>query len=171
MSGTSVRELSSAAPGTAGGSAGGRRGSGGGGAATPVAGPEARVPGAGAVHLSRAGEERYFALREIAAAVAFARDGGIAVHRNLDYSGTVIGGRSRAGPFLHVFGERAALLHWGRRYGMDPHWLQPAHGTIPPHFDVFGSRAERVLRRLGVSEGHDSGRGGVEGIPLLPGME
>jgi hypothetical protein len=96
-----------------------------------------------------AGEERYFEVREIMEAVAWAKAGGIAVHQNLDYSGTVIGGRARSGPFLHVFGKREALLAWGVTHGMNGRWIQREDGIFPPHFDVFGGPARKLLAQLG----------------------
>ncbi|MGA2284318.1 MAG: hypothetical protein ABSH07_11745 [Candidatus Dormibacteria bacterium] len=100
--------------------------------------------------------ERYFPLREIMEACRFAADGGVAIHENLDYSGTVIGGKARRGPFLHVMAELPVLRDWGEREGMRASWIQEAHGWFPPHFDAFGSRATRILARLGHPERPES---------------
>jgi len=94
--------------------------------------------------------ERYFERREIRAAIAFAEEGGIAVHRNFDsYHGT----RSPRGfpmekPFLHVIGLRAELEEWGRRHGLRPEWIQPEKHRRVAHYDVFGPFAESLIERL-----------------------
>ncbi|MFN2451036.1 MAG: hypothetical protein ABR541_01630 [Candidatus Dormibacteria bacterium] len=95
-------------------------------------------------------EIRYFAWREVRPAIAFALAGGIAVHRNLDYSNRLIGGRRRPGPFLHVLGLHDPLLAWAAERGHGAEWLQPARHGRPPHYDVFGEHAATILRELGV---------------------
>lgn len=95
-------------------------------------------------------EVRYFAWREIRAALAFAYAGGIAVHRNLDYSGHLIGGHRRPAPFLHVLGLPGPLLGWAGARGYRPEWMQPARRRRPPHFDVFGEHALGILAELGM---------------------
>ena len=62
-------------------------------------------------------EERYFERRQIREAIAFAEEGGIAIHRNFDYyHGSTIRGMVREKPFLHVDGLRPLLAEWGRRH-------------------------------------------------------
>lgn len=99
-------------------------------------------------------EERFFELPEILSAAAWARAGGIAVHRNFDVTGMRIGARVRAGQAYHVFGPREALLVWGRRNGQRPEWIQDPDqfGEFEGvwHFDVFGGPARRVEARLGI---------------------
>ncbi len=94
-------------------------------------------------------EERYFERRKIKEAIAFAEAGGIAVHRNFDYyHGSRIRGMVRERPFLHVIGLRAQLAEWGRRHGLRPEWIQPEKRRRVAHYDVFGSYAEELIRRL-----------------------
>jgi hypothetical protein len=94
-----------------------------------------------------AGEERFFAMREIREARDWALAGGIAIHRNFDVDGLVIGSRRRSGPAFHVFGNESVLLEWGRRYRLNPRWLQHngRNRGWPPHFDVFGGLARRLV--------------------------
>jgi hypothetical protein len=98
------------------------------------------------------GEERFFELHRILAAARWARQGGIAVHRNFEVDGMRIGRRVRQGMAYHVFGQREALLAWGRRNAQRPAWLQDAdefgdfEGVY--HFDVFGQPARRLEERL-----------------------
>jgi hypothetical protein len=95
-------------------------------------------------------EERYFERREVREAIAFAEQGGIAIHRNLDaYDGRL----SRRGvvmrkPFLHVIGLRPRLEVWGRRYGLRPEWIQPEGRRRVAHYDVFGPLAEALIARF-----------------------
>src|SRR5437899_6671888 len=57
--------------------------------------------------LSVAMREKYFERRQIKEAIAFAEEGGIAIHRNFDsYHGSTIRGFRRERPFLHVIGLR-----------------------------------------------------------------
>ena len=98
-------------------------------------------------------EERYFERRKIKEAIAFAEAGGIAVHRNFDhYHGSTIRGMVRQRPFLHVIGLRAQLVEWGRRHGLRPEWVQPEKRRRVAHYDVFGSYAEELIRRLAPGE-------------------
>jgi hypothetical protein len=96
-----------------------------------------------------AGEERFFDMRAIQKARDWALAGGIAIHRNFDVDGLLIGGRRRSGPAFHVFGNEAVLLEWGRRYRLNPRWLQHNGNDRgwPPHFDVFGRPAQRLAER------------------------
>src|SRR5207247_3553982 len=100
--------------------------------------------------------ERYFERREIKEAIAFAEDGGIAVHRNFDsYHGSTIRGMRREKPFLHVIGLRPALQEWGRLRGLRPEWIQPEKRRKVAHYDVVGPAAEALLQRLWPAPGRD----------------
>src|SRR6266496_586341 len=100
------------------------------------------------------GEERFFEMLEILEAAEWARGGGIAVHRNFDVTGLVIGGRTRQGGAYHVFGRMDLLLEWGHRNGQRPSWVQPGDDAGDfedlPHFDVFGGPARRLEARMGI---------------------
>ena len=94
--------------------------------------------------------ERYFALRQVREAIAFAEAGGIAVHRNFD---SYDGRRSRGGvimrkPFVHVIGLRPELEEWGRRHGLRPEWIQPEKRRRVAHYDAFGGFAQALIDRL-----------------------
>jgi hypothetical protein len=98
--------------------------------------------------------ERYFERRQIREAIAFAEEGGIAVHRNLD---SYHGQRSHRGfrmekPFLHVIGLRPQLAEWGRRHGLRPEWIQPEKRRRVVHYDVFGPFAQSLIDRLRSAE-------------------
>lgn len=106
-------------------------------------------PGFPAVTDSAPLQERYFERRQIREALAFAEAGGIAVHRNFDhYHGSTIRGMVRVRPFLHVIGLRSTLEEWGRLRGLRPEWIQPEKRRKVAHYDVFGSYAEELIRRL-----------------------
>jgi hypothetical protein len=94
--------------------------------------------------------ERYFERREIREAIAFAEQGGIAVHRNLDsYHGRASHrGVRMEKPFLHVIGLRPQLAEWGRRHGLRPEWIQPEKRRRVAHYDVFGPFAQSLIDRL-----------------------
>jgi hypothetical protein len=93
--------------------------------------------------------ERYFERREIKEAIAFAEEGGIAVHRNFDhYHGSTIRGMPRERPFLHVIGLRPVLEEWGRLNGLRPEWIQPERRRKVAHYDVFGAPAQALIGRL-----------------------
>ena len=93
--------------------------------------------------------EQYFERRQIKEAIAFAEAGGIAVHRNFDhYHGSMIRGMMRERPFLHIIGLRAVLEEWGRQHGLRPEWIQPEKRRKVAHYDVFGSYATEIIRRL-----------------------
>jgi hypothetical protein len=95
-------------------------------------------------------EERYFERREVKAAIAWAEEGGVAVHRNFDhYHGT----RSARGftmtrPFLHVIGLRPVLEGWARAEGIPPQAIQPEKRRKVAHIDVFGDFALQLLTRV-----------------------
>ena len=94
-------------------------------------------------------QERYFERREIHEAIAFAEDGGIAVHRNFDsYHGSTVRGFRREKPFLHVIGLRPELERWCRLHGLRPEWIQPEKRRQVAHYDVFGPAAEELIKRL-----------------------
>jgi hypothetical protein len=95
-------------------------------------------------------EERYFERREVKAAIAWAEEGGVAVHRNFDhYHGT----RSARGfvmtrPFLHVIGLRPVLETWAKAQGIPPQAIQPEKRRSVAHIDVFGDFALQLLTRV-----------------------
>ena len=93
--------------------------------------------------------EQYFERRQIKDAIAFAEAGGISVHRNFDhYHGSMIRGMMRERPFLHIIGLRPVLEEWGRQHGLRPEWIQPEKRRKVAHYDVFGPRAEELIRHL-----------------------
>lgn len=93
--------------------------------------------------------EKYFERRQINEAIAFAEQGGIAVHRNFDsYHGSTIRGFRREKPFLHVIGLRDVLEEWGARHGLRPEWIQPEKRRKVAHYDLFGPPAEALIARL-----------------------
>ena len=93
--------------------------------------------------------EKYFERRQIKEAIAFAEEGGIAVHRNFDsYHGSSIRGFQREKPFLHVIGLRPVLEEWGRSHGLRPEWIQPEKRRKVAHYDVFGAPAQALIERL-----------------------
>ena len=93
--------------------------------------------------------EKYFERRQIKEAIAFAEEGGVAVHRNFDsYHGSTIRGMVREKPFLHVIGLRPVLEEWGRRHGLKPEWIQPEKRRKVAHYDVFGAPARALIERL-----------------------
>lgn len=103
-------------------------------------------PGAARVPL----RERYFERRQIREAIAFAEQGGIAVHRNFDtYDGRLSPrGVVMRRPFVHVIGLRPLLADWGWRYGLRPEWIQPEKRRRVAHYDVFGAFAQSLIDRL-----------------------
>jgi hypothetical protein len=93
--------------------------------------------------------EKYFERRQIKEAIAFAEEGGIAVHRNFDYyHGSTIRGMVREKPFLHVIGLRSRLEEWGRQHGLRPEWIQPEKRRKVAHYDLFGPHAQALIERL-----------------------
>ncbi len=93
--------------------------------------------------------EKYFERRQIKEAIAFAEEGGVAVHRNFDsYHGSTIRGMVREKPFLHVIGLRPVLEEWGRRHGLRPEWIQPEKRRKVAHYDLFGAPAQVLIERL-----------------------
>lgn len=98
-------------------------------------------------------EERFFARREVREAIAFAEEGGIAVHRNLDHYHGQISARGwvMERPFLHVIGLRPVLEEWALSRGIPLRAIQPEKRRRVAHIDLFGEFAERLLEELGVS--------------------
>ena len=97
-------------------------------------------------------DERYYPLKRLREAMAHARRGGIAVHRNFAfYDGTVLRGVSRPGPFLHVLGRREVLTEWGKAYGLHPEWMQQERDGVA-HYDVHGQLACHLINRLTESD-------------------
>ncbi|HXM53836.1 MAG TPA: hypothetical protein VOB72_00475 [Candidatus Dormibacteraeota bacterium] len=94
--------------------------------------------------------EKYFGLRQVRDAIAFAEAGGIAVHRNFDnYDGRRSpGGTIMRKPFVHVIGLRPQLEEWGRRHGLRPEWIQPEGRRRVAHYDAFGTFAQSLIDRL-----------------------
>jgi len=93
--------------------------------------------------------ERYFERRRIREAIAFAEQGGIAIHRNLDsYDGRLSPrGLVMRKPFVHVIGLRPELQEWGRRHGLRPEWIQPEKRRRVAHYDAFGVFAQSLIDR------------------------
>src|SRR3982075_1761222 len=93
--------------------------------------------------------EKYFERRQIREAIAFAEEGGIAIHRNFDYyHGSPLRGFVREKPFLHVIGLRPVLEDWVREHGLRPEWIQPEKRRTVAHYDIFGKPAEALIERL-----------------------
>jgi hypothetical protein len=94
-------------------------------------------------------EERYFERRQVREAIAFAEQGGIAIHRNFDsYHGRRSGrGLLMERPFLHVIGLRAQLEEWALRHGLPAWIIQPEGRRLVAHIDVFGEFAQRLIDR------------------------
>jgi hypothetical protein len=94
--------------------------------------------------------ERYFERRDVRGAIAFAEEGGIAVHRNFDtYDGRLSpGGVVMRKPFVHVIGLRPQLAEWGRRHGLRAEWIQPEGRRTVAHYDAFGAFAQALIDRL-----------------------
>lgn len=88
---------------------------------------------------------QWFARREVAAAFAHARAGGIALHRfRHDLRRFGLGPSE---PACHIISaDRAALVAFGERCGLRAAWIEPPRPRRPDlwHFDAFGD----VLRRL-----------------------
>lgn len=94
-------------------------------------------------------QEKYFERRQIKEAIAYAEEGGIAVHRNFDsYHGSTIRGFRRERPFLHVIGLRPQLEAWGRLHGLRSEWIQPEKRRKVAHYDLFGESAQALIDRL-----------------------
>ncbi|MDX2056377.1 MAG: hypothetical protein SFV24_01135 [Gemmatimonadales bacterium] len=85
---------------------------------------------------------RYFRSREVAAARAWAADGGVAVHENIF--------KSRGRRTCHLLArDEAALIAAAVSVGCSPWWIQRTR-TI--HFDLVGIHLQLALIRCGVPE-------------------
>ena len=95
-------------------------------------------------------EERYFERRQIKEAIAWAEEGGVAVHRNFDhYHGTrSFRGHVMTRPFLHVIGLRSVLERWAASNGVPVQAIQPEKRRRVAHIDVFGDYALQLLARV-----------------------
>ncbi len=83
---------------------------------------------------------RYFTSRQVREAVAWARDGGIAVHENI-YP-------SRGRRTAHLLGpDEATLVAAARSIGCRASWIQR---TRTLHFDLVEETLDAGLRRCGV---------------------
>jgi hypothetical protein len=99
---------------------------------------------------ARMAEVRYFAAEEIREAREWAGGGGIAIHRNFDVDGMVVGGKVRQGAAWHVLGPQDALLEWGLAHHLNPSWLQHPGDPRRVHWDVFGALARKLERQAEV---------------------
>lgn len=83
---------------------------------------------------------RWFAWRDVRAALAYGRTGGIALHRfRHDLRRFGLG---EAEPACHMLSaDRAALVAFGARFGLRAAWIEPPRLRRPDiwHFDVFGT--------------------------------
>lgn len=88
---------------------------------------------------------RWFTWREVRAAFAHGRAGGVALHTfHHDLRRFGLGPRE---PACHIISaDRAALVAFGARFGLRAAWIEPprAHRADLWHFDAFGD----VLARL-----------------------
>jgi hypothetical protein len=83
---------------------------------------------------------------EIREALEWAANGGIAIHRNFNLDGVVVGGKARSGPAWHVLGPEDVLLEWGREHNLNPTWLQYPGNPRRVHWDVFGALARKLAK-------------------------
>ena len=92
-----------------------------------------------------AGLVRWFVWRDVHAAFAHGRSGGIALHRfRHDLRRFGLGSSE---PACHILSaDRAALVAFAARFGLRQAWIEPPRPRRPDiwHFDAFG----RVLERL-----------------------
>jgi hypothetical protein len=85
---------------------------------------------------------RYFRVREVKEARAWAAAGGVAVHENLF--------RSRGRRAAHLLAsDEAALLGAALRVGCSPWWIQR---TRTVHFDLVEVHLARALEHCGLEE-------------------
>jgi hypothetical protein len=105
---------------------------------------------------------RWFLWREVQAAFAHGRAGGIALHRfRHDLRRFGLG---QSEPACHMLSaDRAGLVTFAARFGLRPAWIEPPRPHRPDiwHFDVFGSTLRDLegayppptpAGRMGVSE-------------------
>ncbi|MFN8516347.1 MAG: hypothetical protein U0841_35015 [Chloroflexia bacterium] len=82
---------------------------------------------------------RWFAWRDVRAALAHGREGGIALHRfRHDLRRFGLG---PSDPACHMLSaDRAALVAFGAQFGLRAAWIEPPRPRRPDiwHFDVFG---------------------------------
>ena len=110
-------------------------------------------------------EVHYFETMEIREAMAWVESGGIAIHRNFNLDGQVVGGKARKGVAWHVLGPEAALLEWGAMHNLNPAWLQYAGNPRRVHWDVFGALARR-LEKMAAAERQAQLDDGQESLKL-----
>jgi hypothetical protein len=82
---------------------------------------------------------RWFAWREVRAALAYGRAGGIALHRFRHDLRPF--GLSAAEPACHMLStDRMLLIAFAARFGLRAEWIEPPRPRRPDiwHFDVFG---------------------------------
>ena len=83
---------------------------------------------------------RWFAWREVRAALAYGRSGGIALHRFRHDLRPF--GLSAAEPACHMLSaDRTLLIAFAARFGLRAAWIEPPRPRRPDiwHFDVFGA--------------------------------
>jgi hypothetical protein len=104
---------------------------------------------------------RWFAWRDVRAALAHGRAGGIALHRfRHDLRRFGLG---PSDPACHMLSaDRAALVAFGARFGLRAAWLEPPRPRRPDiwHFDVFGEvlvELEAAYPPADAASEHDSG--------------
>ncbi len=107
---------------------------------------------------------RWFVWREVRAALAHGRAGGIALHRfRHDLRRFGLGPTEPACHMLSV--DRVALVDFAARFGLRAAWIEPPRPRRPDiwHFDVFGT----ILHDLEATYPFDGGRPQiVEGMTL-----
>ncbi len=94
-----------------------------------------------------AGSVQWFSWRDVRAAIAFGRTGGIALHRfRHDLRAFGLGQNEPACHMLSA--DRAALVQFASQFGLKPEWIEPPRSRRPDiwHFDLFGV----ALRKLEV---------------------
>lgn len=91
---------------------------------------------------------RWFAWREVRAAFAHGRTGGIALHRFRHDLRRF--GFGAAEPACHMISaDRARLVAFAARFGLRAAWIEPPRGGRPGradiwHFDIFGDLLARL---------------------------
>jgi hypothetical protein len=93
-----------------------------------------------AVEWDEASDVRWFAWREVRAALAHGRAGGIALHRfRHDLRRFGLGPNEAACHMLSA--DRAALIAFAAPFGLRVAWIEPPRPRRPDiwHFDVFGT--------------------------------
>jgi hypothetical protein len=107
---------------------------------------------------------RWFAWRDVRAALAHGRAGGIALHRfRHDLRRFGLG---PSDPACHMLSaDRAALVAFAAQFGLRAAWIEPPRPRRPDiwHFDVFGE----VLEELEEAYPPDNGATGTAGGTTL----